>query len=134
MSNVFDDIGTPNNPAKPLELGCVAKQPNIFDEIAKIPIEMMDPTLHRTLHQRGDQYGDYGEMSEMVQRLKDLLRSNEEHWFKLAPHERESLDMIALKIVRIVCGRHSQADSWLDIEGYAKLARDRISVQPPATP
>ncbi len=124
MSNVFDDIGTPNEPAKPLEMGCVAKSPSIFDEIGKIPIETMDPTLFRTLHARGDKYGDYGIMATMAQRIKEAMgaRAN------MSAVQRESLDMIATKIARLCCGDPDDRDSWHDIQGYAKLAEDRLPV------
>jgi hypothetical protein len=98
----------------------VMAEDRVFDAIPQAP-----GTLTLTLKDRGAEYGDYREMAELAQRIKDLMRSDETHWFKLAPHERESLDMIALKMARIVCGRHSQQDSWHDIRGYAKLAEDR---------
>ncbi len=105
--------------------GCVAKQPSIFDEIAKIPIEIMDPTLHRTLHARGSNYGDYGYMATCAQRIKEAMgpRAN------MSAVQRESLDMIATKIARLCCGDPNNQDSWHDIQGYAKLAEDRLPVQ-----
>ena len=38
----------------------------------------------------------------------------------------ESLDMIASKLAQILAGNPNEADHWLDIEGYARLARERI--------
>jgi hypothetical protein len=36
--------------------------------------------------------------------------------------ERECLDMIALKISRVLSGRSLERQHWEDIEGYAHLA------------
>jgi hypothetical protein len=38
----------------------------------------------------------------------------------------EALDMICLKISRIVTGDHNAVDHWQDIEGYAALIRKRL--------
>jgi hypothetical protein len=40
---------------------------------------------------------------------------------KMTLVQRESLDMIATKIARIVCGDPDELDSWVDIGGYAEL-------------
>lgn len=131
MSNAHDQ---PEKNIGPM--GCVAKTPSIFDEIGKIPIEQMDPTLFRTLHVRGDKYGEYGVMATCAQRIKEAMGPRAH----LSAAQRESLDLIATKIARIVCGNPNDPDHWLDIEGYAKLARDRIAPAPqgyapnPATP
>lgn len=115
--------------------GCVARQPSVFDDIAKIPLVYKDPAeLESTLNQRGQKYGDYGYMATCAQRIKEAMGPRAH----LSAVQRESLDLIATKIARICCGDPNVPDSWLDIEGYAKLARDRLAVQPdganPATP
>lgn len=82
-------------------------------------------TLDETLEQRGQKYGDYGYMATCAQRIKEAMgpRAN------MSAVQRESLDVIATKIARLCCGDPDHYDSWLDIEGYAKLARDRLPVQ-----
>lgn len=77
--------------------------------------------LDQTLTQRGERYGDYGRMATVAQHLKEAMGSRAH----LTAVERESLDVIATKIARIVCGEPLQRDSWHDIQGYAKLAEDR---------
>ena len=44
----------------------------------------------------------------------------------LAPDQMLALDMIAVKISRILSGNPSHKDSWVDIAGYAKLISDRL--------
>jgi hypothetical protein len=45
----------------------------------------------------------------------------------LAPDQREALEMIVVKIARIINGDPNCADSWRDIEGYARLVAERLS-------
>lgn len=42
-------------------------------------------------------------------------------WDNLPLEQREALEMIALKISRIVSGKGEYKDHWDDIEGYARL-------------
>ena len=88
--------------------------------------------LEATLAQRGKEYGDYGYTATVAQKIKEAMGPRHH----LSAVQRESLDVIATKIARIVCGNPNIPDSWLDIEGYAKLARDRLPQTPsyPATP
>ena len=84
--------------------------------------------LETTLIERG-KYGEYGYMATTAQRIKEAMGGRAH----LSAVQRESLDMIATKIARLVCGDPNDRDSWHDIQGYAKLAEDRCPVQPPAT-
>jgi hypothetical protein len=45
----------------------------------------------------------------------------------LESNHREALDMIALKLSRIITGDPDFRDHWDDIAGYAKLVADRCS-------
>lgn len=47
-------------------------------------------------------------------------------WDTLPVDVREGLDLIALKISRIVTGEPEYLDNWDDIGGYAKIVADRI--------
>ena len=73
-----------------------------------------------TLDQREKQHGDYLKVATVAQSIKDALDWQQG---KLSPVQRESLDMIATKMARIVCGDPNIIDHWLDIEGYARLVR-----------
>lgn len=82
----------------------------------------MKDKVDTTLEQRGSQYGDVSEQAEVAEKIKKAMHYFQHHWDDLSPVEKQSLDMIALKISRIICGDHLHtADSWLDIAGYAKL-------------
>jgi len=75
--------------------------------------------------ERGESYGDYTIQAEIAQTLKDLLRECR-GWDNLEYHQRESLDMIACKISRILNGDPNHLDSWVDIAGYATIVATRI--------
>jgi hypothetical protein len=76
-----------------------------------------------TLKEREGRYGDYHSGTAVVsQALKDVMRRSPNwHSGLLTCAQRESLDMIANKISRILSGDPDYADSWHDIAGYAKL-------------
>ena len=70
---------------------------------------------------RGDMYGQYRIVSEISQDIKRIIRDSPN--YKIMPDfARESLDMIANKIARILNGNYYYDDSWRDISGYATLA------------
>ena len=58
-----------------------------------------------------------------VKAKDNAIARNDLHLF---PDQLMSLDMIAVKISRIVNGNPSHRDSWLDIAGYAMLVADRL--------
>jgi len=77
------------------------------------------------LEERGSRYGSFKGHADITQKLKHVMGRGDS-WHKLAPDQKEALDMIAHKIGRIVNGDPDYADSWIDIAGYAKLVADRL--------
>lgn len=79
------------------------------------------------LDTRADQYGSFMQGADIAIRIKSIMHNavarNDIHMF---PDQLLALDMIAVKISRIVNGNASHRDSWLDIAGYAKLVADRL--------
>ena len=82
--------------------------------------------INEILKERGNTHGDYSEHAQYTQALKDIICSSP-NWSELLPHQKETLDMIAHKIGRILAGNPNFADHWIDISGYAKLTADRLS-------
>lgn len=80
--------------------------------------------IRETLNERHNTHGDYGDHADTTQKLKDVIRSGRTYG-SLNAHERETLDMIAHKIGRIVSGNPHFHDHWHDIAGYATLSADR---------
>ena len=94
----------------------------------------MDTT--ELLNERGKTHGDYGHHANITQNIKTVMANcwapwngaDRVHcWHKLRNDQKESLDMIAHKIGRILAGDPDFRDHWDDIAGYAKLAADRCS-------
>ena len=79
-----------------------------------------------TLGLRENRYGEFKNVSETSQWLKDIMRGGAS-WKGMEPFMQESLDLIANKLARIVNGDPFYDDSWHDIGGYAKLVEIEIA-------
>lgn len=95
------------------------------------------------LAERGARYGRFREHAMLSQELKRVMVQHVTPitaepdepmqftaWLRLAPDQREALEMIAHKIARILNGDPDYSDSWHDIAGYAKLVADRLDGTP----
>jgi hypothetical protein len=81
-----------------------------------------------TLEQRGARYGSFDGHARITQNLKRAM-ADSPNWVDLADDQRETLEMIAHKIGRILNGDPNYDDSWVDIAGYAKLVADRLQAR-----
>lgn len=79
----------------------------------------------KILKTRAKTHGDYAEVAETAQALKSIMRDTE-NWQHLQPIMRESLEMHATKIARILNGNPYEPDHWQDIAGYATLVSDTL--------
>lgn len=80
----------------------------------------------RTLAERGSRYGpSYQELAALSQALKRTMRGAR-NWPVLPADMRESLEMVQLKIARILSGDPDYLDNWHDAIGYLKLIEDRL--------
>lgn len=78
-----------------------------------------------TLAERGTRYGTFINNACIAQALKMELQ-DASNWTRMAPDQREALEVICQKISRIVTGDPDYIDNWHDIQGYAKLVEDRL--------
>lgn len=99
-----------------------------------VPIEMAcgacgdtphGTSIEATLKARGSRYGSYPEHARITQAIKAAMIDSP-NWASLAPDQRETLEMVAHKIGRILNGDPNFHDSWHDINGYVKLVADRL--------
>lgn len=81
--------------------------------------------IDKVLDERGSRYGTFKGTADVAQKIKHSIK-NSDNWHKLAPDQKEALDLIATKLGRIVNGNPDYVDSWTDIAGYAKLVADRL--------
>jgi hypothetical protein len=75
--------------------------------------------------ERGLTYGPFAANALTSQHIKASMRMLPQ-WDNLPLDIKESLELIATKISRIIGGDHDYLDNWDDIGGYAKLIADRI--------
>ena len=75
------------------------------------------------LNEREKVSGHYPDVARMIQETIRLWATGP-NWRKgkLTDAQVTSLDMIALKVARILQGDNNHVDSWRDIAGYAELA------------
>ena len=96
---------------------------NGADDLRAMAQESMDALLQK----REDQYGSFMFGANIAIRLKGVMHNAiAQKDLHLAPDQMLALDMIAVKISRILSGNPSHKDSWVDIAGYAKLVSDRL--------
>ena len=82
-------------------------------------------SIEQTLEERGSRYGIYKNQAWISQSLKTVMRA-QTNYHIMDADMKESLDLIANKIGRILNGDPNYHDSWHDIAGYAKLVADRL--------
>lgn len=80
---------------------------------------MTTPT-DNLLAERGKTNGNYADLAAVAQALKSVI-VGAPGYERLNVVQRESLDLIATKIARILAGDPNFADHWDDIAGYARL-------------
>jgi hypothetical protein len=84
------------------------------------------PTI---LKERAKSHGEYTDHARVTQELKHIIH-NEKNWKSLTDTQKETLEIIAHKIARILVGNPNHKDHWDDIAGYAVLTADRIPQEP----
>ena len=83
--------------------------------------------IDKILAERGERYSKngYGEVALVAQNIKAAMKDST-NWAKLPADQRESLEMVATKISRILNGDPTYIDSWADCIGYLQLVVDRL--------
>lgn len=82
-------------------------------------------TPQDTIESREATHGDYFAQANLAQSLKEMIHDAKK--FKDLPVDQaETLDMICVKISRILHGNNNEPDHWLDLAGYATLCYNRL--------
>lgn len=81
--------------------------------------------INETLAQRQQTHGDFETHAFISQNLKVNMYLRD-GWNDLSPMQKESLEMIAHKIARILNGNPNTHDHWHDIAGYATLVANEL--------
>ena len=83
------------------------------------------PTTEAILAARGQTHGDYPLHAAITQAIKRVLYDH--YTTSHSDIARESMEMIAHKLGRILAGDPDFQDHWHDIAGYATLIADRCT-------
>lgn len=87
-------------------------------------IEMAD--INQILEQRKGTHGNFSDHAQVTQDIKTTMQQSK-NWPDLPACMKETLDMIAHKIGRVLCGDPFHQDHWDDMIGYTKLTADILS-------
>lgn len=82
--------------------------------------------IDQTLAERGGRYGAYDGHARITQAIKRAMQNHTNYHTQLTDDQRETLDMLAHKLGRILNGDPEYHDSWHDIVGYSKLSADEV--------
>jgi hypothetical protein len=83
-------------------------------------------TAQETIEDREVTHGDYRAQAFFAQRIKEEMHG-QGGWVKLSPAQKETLEMIAVKISRVLHGDPNTVDHWTDIAGYATLISNLLT-------
>ncbi len=83
-------------------------------------------SIQAVLQQRGQRYGEFPEHARITQNIKRAM-ADSPNWTSLSDPQKESLEMLAHKIGRILNGDPNYKDSWTDIIGYTRLIEMSLS-------
>ena len=81
--------------------------------------------IDEILTERQKTHGDFRDHADVTQRIKMVMCSSIK-WGTLTTSQRESLEMVAHKIGRILAGDPNHQDHWADIAGYAQLVANQL--------
>lgn len=105
----------------------VSVDPNSGNMVAESSATKETTKVDNILDQRATQYGKFIEGAEVMQTLKQVVRSSlQKRNAALAFDQLEAIDMIIHKLGRVINGNPDNVDSWRDIAGYATLVADRL--------
>jgi Holliday junction resolvasome RuvABC ATP-dependent DNA helicase subunit len=85
----------------------------------------MSDKIDELLAERGKAHGDYETQAEIAIDLKNAVRSRVGYQQRLSAVQQDALEMIMVKVSRILNGDPNHRDHWDDIAGYARLAAER---------
>lgn len=87
-------------------------------------------TVNVMLTKKEKTHGLYKETASLSQAIKDVMKSGK-NWNNMTDPQKESLEMIALKLARILNGNKDHRDHWDGVAGYAALGGDAGPLQLP---
>ena len=81
--------------------------------------------IQAIIEDRSAQNGDYTNIARYTQAIKRVIWSSP-NWRAMSDDQRETMEMLAHKMGRVLSGDPNHAGHWLDIAGYATLSAERV--------
>ena len=81
--------------------------------------------IDKIQEERKNTYGEFAEQARISQNIKNAMKDSP-NWDNLEPHMKESLEMNAHKIARILNGDRYHYDSWIDAASYLDLSAKEV--------
>jgi len=92
-------------------------------------VTIQQGTTMDIINEREKTHGVYKSTAAWSQSLKDMFRSSG-NWHNMNDGQKEALEMIAVKLARLLNGNPQFPDHWDDISGYGKLGSGSIERAP----
>ena len=92
-------------------------------------VTIQQGTTMDIINEREKTHGVYKSTAAWSQSLKDMFRSSG-NWHNMNDGQKEALEMIAVKLARLLNGNSQFPDHWDDISGYGKLGANSIERVP----
>lgn len=96
------------------------------DNVTVTNVRIAMDEVDDTLHAKENTHGPYRDQAQFAQLMKGLLHRHV-NWNDLPAEQKETLDMIMVKLSRIMHGNSAEPDHWLDISGYAMLCYNLLT-------
>lgn len=82
-----------------------------------------------TIQERANSHGDYADVARTSQAIKQVIRNavGDQPHNVITPAQQESMELIAMKLARIIHGNRNEVDHWRDIAGYATLITNKLT-------
>lgn len=119
-------FGKPTNDAEFADIYMsIRAQREAKDAVNARHIEPELPGIESTLAERERTYGNFARQAAAMIHIKRVLLNSPDSAIETPADCQQSIEMIVVKLVRLMSSP-THIDSWRDIEGYAKLVRDRL--------
>lgn len=86
----------------------------------------MTASVQALLAERQQTHGNYEDTAAVTQMIKTVV-AHSKNWSHLRATQRQTLEMIAYKMGRILAGNPDEPDHWRDIAGQAWLEYEQLN-------
>ena len=97
---------------------------DLAPSLDSVPSQLKGTTMD-IIQEREKTHGLYKHTAAWSQSIKDMFRGSP-NWQHMNDGQKEALEMIAVKLARLLNGNPQFPDHWNDISGYGKLGSNSI--------